>query len=362
MKTVFINGKSYRYGFTTGSCAAAAAKAAAYMLLHQHAVEETTITLADGTVLEFDIHEVSLSKEFASCCVIKDAGDDPDVTHGIKIYAKLSCNTLNELRLLGGVGVGTVTKIGLQVAVGEPAINPVPRKMILEAVISVCGNHKGFDIEISAPEGVALAQKTFNPQLGIEGGISILGTKGIVVPMSEEAYKESLALKLSMLHANGVTDAVFTPGNYGSRFIENHYPVDPEKVVITSNFIGYMLDEAARYEFKHIVLVGHIGKLIKVAAGIFHTHSRVADARNEVFAAHYMQFTGDAEGFRNIMQSNTTEESIQYVKDAAFYTYLATVIKQRCERYVKQVFTVDVVLFSESRGLLGKSEELTITN
>ncbi|MDP4209855.1 MAG: cobalt-precorrin-5B (C(1))-methyltransferase CbiD [Bacteroidota bacterium] len=354
-KIVSINGKEYRYGYTTGSCAAAAAKASALMLLTQKAVEEISVVIPDGGELELMLHEVVVTNEFASCCVVKDAGDDPDVTHGIRIYAKVWRNDLNEIRLLGGTGVGRVTKKGLAVPVGEPAINPVPRKMILQNVASVTSNGCGLDVEISAPEGVALAQKTFNPQLGIEGGISILGTKGIVVPMSEEAYKESLAIKLSMLQAYGIDEAVFTPGNYGLRFIENHLSVNPELVVTTSNFIGFMLDEAVRYGFRKILLVGHIGKLIKVAGGIFHTHSRVADARNEVFAAHYLMFSGDVEACRLIMQSNTTEESIQYVTDKSFYNYLCNIIKQRCEQYVKQALKVDMVLFSESEGWLGQA-------
>jgi cobalt-precorrin-5B (C1)-methyltransferase len=352
-----INGKTYRCGYTTGSCAAAASRAAVAMLLTGRSMEDVQLLTPSGITLDILLHDITIDKDFASCSVIKDSGDDPDVTNGIKVFAKAWHNTENRLIIEAGTGIGRVTKKGLQVAVGQPAINPVPMQMIVSAVSMLLKNNQGVTVEISIPEGEEIARKTFNERLGIVGGISILGTSGIVVPMSDEAFKESLALELSMLKEKGCREMVLTPGNYGEAFIAANLPGATECTVTTSNFVGYMLHEAVRFEMEKILLVGHIGKLVKVAGGIFHTHSNVADARNEIMAAHYMQFSGDAEGFRKIMQSNTTEEAIEFVHDDAFFGYLCEVIQRRCHEHIRNKAGVEVIIFSQAKGLLGKTSK-----
>ncbi|MBP8851026.1 MAG: cobalamin biosynthesis protein CbiD [Breznakibacter sp.] len=356
--TRHINGKTYRYGYTTGSSAAGAAKGALTMLLSGEVIEEIALKTPAGIELQLSLHDIIITREMVKCAVVKDSGDDPDVTNGIKVYAKVTRNKNLGLQIVGGIGVGRVTKKGLQVAVGEAAINPVPMQMIREEALALLADNQDYTIEISVPEGVEIAQKTFNERLGVIGGISILGTSGIVVPMSDEAFKEALALELSILKERGVKEMVLTPGNYGENFIANHLPHATERTVTTSNFIGYMLHEAVRFEMQKVILVGHIGKLIKVAGGIFHTHSSVADGRNEIFAAHYMQFSGDVEGFRGIMQSNTTEEAIEYVKSVQFFNHLCNIIKMRCLQHIKNKMEIEVIIFSQERGLLGKTDNV----
>lgn len=351
----YVNGKQLRLGYTTGTCAAAAAKAASQMLLEEHLVEEVSILTPMGIEVDIPIMEPKLGGGTSTCYVCKDGGDDPDATHGMKIYAQASYIPEDRIEVEAGEGIGRVTKPGLAVEVGQAAINPVPMKMILQEVERFKPQGKGIRIFLSAPEGVEIAQKTFNPILGIEGGISILGTRGIVIPMSDEAYKESLALKLSMLKEEGVKEVVFMPGNYGERFIGKHYDLDANRLVMTSNFIGYMIDEAIRHSFTKILLIGHIGKLIKLAGGIFHTHSRVADSRNEIFCSHYLKYTLDMDNALKIMESNTTEGATQFVADKSFYTYLSNQIKKRIERYSRKAIEAEVVIFAESTGLLGQS-------
>lgn len=356
--TRHINGKTYRYGYTTGSSAAGAAKGALTMLLSGEVIEEIALKTPAGIELQLSLHDIIITREMVKCAVVKDSGDDPDVTNGIKVYAKVTRNKNLGLQIVGGIGVGRVTKKGLQVAVGKAAINPVPMQMIREEALALLADNQDYTIEISVPEGVEIAKKTFNERLGVMGGISILGTSGIVVPMSDEAFKEALALELSILKEQGVKEMVLTPGNYGENFIANHLPHATERTVTTSNFIGYMLHEAVRFEMQKVILVGHIGKLIKVAGGIFHTHSSVADGRNEIFAAHYMHFSGDVEGFRGIMQSNTTEEAIEYVKDEHFFNHLCNIIKMRCLQHIRNKIEIEVIIFSQERGLLGKTDNV----
>jgi cobalt-precorrin-5B (C1)-methyltransferase len=353
-----INGKTYRYGYTTGSCAAGAAKAALMMLLSGEAIEEITLNTPAGIELQLLLHDIFISDGYAQCAIVKDSGDDPDITNGIKVFAKAMPNDGKGLQITGGIGVGRVTKKGLQVAVGEAAINPVPMKMIREEVLALLNHNLNYTIEISVPEGVEIAKKTFNERLGVVGGISILGSSGIVVPMSDDAFKESLALELSLLKEKGCREVVLTPGNYGEAFIAAHIPAAMERTVTTSNFIGYMLHQAVRFEMQKVLLVGHIGKLVKVSGGIFHTHSNVADARNEIMAAHYMQFSGDALGFRHIMRSNTTEEAIGFVLEDRFFDYLCWVIQRRCHEHIRNKIDVEVMVFSQEKGLLGKTSQV----
>lgn len=357
-KNRHINGKIYRYGYTTGSCAAAVAKAAVSALLTGEFDDVVEIDTPASVRLSISVFGYENIDNGLQCYVVKDAGDDPDVTHGIKVFARAQRNNLQKLVITAGVGIGRVTKKGLQVAVGEAAINPTPMAMIIKEVTPLLKDNLGVTVELSIPEGVGIAKRTFNERLGIMGGISVLGTSGLVVPMSDEAFKEALSLELSILKERGVKEVVFTPGNYGERFLVTHLPHLEDVTVTTSNFIGFMLHEAVRYEMRHILLVGHIGKLIKVAGGIFHTHSSVADARCEIFAAHYFKYNSDAEGFMKIMESNTTEEAVGYVQDYTFFNEVAHTIKLKCQQHVHQRIEVDVLLFSMEKGLLGKTKEM----
>lgn len=352
----YINGKEYRYGYTTGSCAAAAAKAAAEMLYSRIPLNQVTIGTPAGIPLDIAVWDTEITPGYTSCYVVKDSGDDPDVTNGIQVFAKAWPNPENTIRITAGRGIGTVTRKGLQVPPGQPAINPAPMDMIRSEVASVIPAGKGVVVEISIPQGEEIAKKTFNEKLGIKGGLSVLGTSGLVVPMSDEAFKESLALELSVKREAGIKEVIFTPGNYGLHFVESLTPQATAQTVVTSNFIGYMLHEAVRYSIQKVLLVGHIGKLVKVAGGIFHTHSQVADARQEILASHYFLFSNDSKGFKQIMQSNTTDEAVQYITRPGFYEYLCSRIKEQCEHHVRQKIETEVILFSLEKGLLGQTK------
>jgi len=341
-------------GFTTGTCSAAVAKACTYMLVHQQLVHHINVRMPDGSESTLEICEPQFNENSATCYTIKDAGDDPDATHHIKIYATATHRDEPGFELTTGPGIGMVTKPGLAVEVGKPAINPVPLKMIHQAIAEVIDD-EGVKVELSIPEGVEIAKKTFNPQLGIVGGISVLGTTGVVKPMSEEALKSSLELSLKQLAALGHDEVILVPGNYAVSFLKKYYDVPDKLVVQTSNFIGFMLEKAVKHGFKKIVLVGHIGKLVKLAAGIFYTHSRIADARNEVMTAHYLKYSNDASTAIKLMDTNTTEEAVDIIKDANFWNYMAYQIKHRANKYIYNETEIEVITFSQSKGLLGKS-------
>lgn len=287
-----------RQGFTTGSCAAAAAAAAAQMLLTGKIVQEAAIRTPKGPIFRAQILNQEIRRGEGShtpvscrCAVRKDGGDDPDITTGTLIEAEVSWSEEPGITIDGGIGIGRVTKPGLDQPVGAAAINHVPREMIAGNVRRVWDAWKkeraaataaGLRILISAPEGEALAERTFNPKLGIVGGISILGTTGIVEPMSDRAVVETIRAQLSVLKAEGRRYAVMAPGNYGLAFLTQQYGLQEEKVVLISNYAAEAVQLAAEAGFEGILLAGHIGKLVKIAGCARNTHSMYGDRRMEV--------------------------------------------------------------------------------
>jgi len=271
-----------RFGYTTGSCATAAAKAAAIGLFTGNIPDEVEIDTPASVKLRLKIHHRQLSANEAACAVQKDAGDDPDVTNGCYVHAKVMRNFAQTIEIDGGEGVGRVTKPGLQVPVGHAAINPVPRRMIEGAVKEVIGNGCGLKIVISVPEGKVLGEKTFNPKLGIIGGISIIGTTGIVRPMSEDAFKTSLLCGLDIAKGIGYKTVVLVPGSLGERSTLNLFDIPKDQVIQISNFVGFMLTAAGQRNFKRVILAGHPGKLAKLLRGDFHTHSSVSKPANDI--------------------------------------------------------------------------------
>ena len=295
------NGKHLRRGFTTGSCAAAAAAAATQMLLTGESVQEAEIRTPGGPVFRAQILEQKIrykngqgqgssSPVWAGCAVRKDGGDDPDITTGTLIAAEVSWSEEPGITIDGGKGIGRVTKPGLDQPVGAAAINHVPREMITANVGRVLDAWQeghtdtppGLRVIISAPEGEALAARTFNPKLGITGGISILGTTGIVEPMSDRAVVETIRAQMSVLKAAGDRYAVMAPGNYGLAFLTQKYGLREEKVVLISNYAAEAVKMAAEIGFEGILLAGHIGKLVKIAGGARNTHSMYGDRRMEI--------------------------------------------------------------------------------
>ena len=283
------DGKKLRLGYTTGSCAAAAAKAAAYMLLTGREAPTVDLLTPKGIALTLPVLQTTRGADFVSCAIRKDSGDDPDVTRDTLIFARVQKTDAPGVTIDGGAGVGRVTKRGLDQPVGAAAINSVPRRMIEEnvrAIMRLCEFPGGLSVVISVPAGEALAQKTFNPRLGITGGISILGTTGIVEPMSEQALVDTIRVELRQRRADGADYILLTPGNYGADYIRGSIGLDPKTAVLTSNFIGDALESCRELGFRGALLVGHIGKLVKLAGGMWNTHSRFGDCRMELLAAH----------------------------------------------------------------------------
>ncbi|KNY28013.1 cobalt-precorrin-5B (C(1))-methyltransferase CbiD [Pseudobacteroides cellulosolvens] len=356
---VIVNGRKFKKGYTTGSCAAAAAKAAAAMLAGQSKMEVASIDTPAGIKLHLPIEDIEFSGDSVRCSVIKDGGDDPDITTGIKVYAEARYSSAGGIVVRAGEGIGKVTLRGLKVEVGQPAINPVPMRMIMEEVEKVITPGTGLEITISVPGGEELSQKTYNPKLGIVGGISILGTTGIVTPMSEEAWKEAVAMELSVIAASGNTKAVLTFGNYGSEFAKSMLDIDDKYIVKMSNFIGYILDKAVELGFKKLILVGHLGKLVKVAAGIFNTHSRVADARMEILAAYCALEGASMEVVKSVYSCTTTDLAAEIIRESGLENVFKRIVQNSSKRCMENVYNkllVGTVLFNEDKFLLAMDE------
>jgi len=452
---VMKKNKKLRCGYTTGSCSAAAAKAAAQMLLSGRSCHRVDLLTPKGIWLHLPVEEQELAEDSASCAVRKYAGDDPDATDGVLVYARAEfmfedadrsesansesprtvkellgaiqgeeganpeCESRSRILIDGGLGVGRVTKPGPEQAVGEAAINRVPRKMITQEVESVCEafEYQGaLKITISVPEGVEIAKRTFNPHLGIEGGISILGTSGIVVPMSEEALIASIRVEMKQKVANGEQYILITPGNYGADFIrrggtsigspipdgqngevqektvkmvaeqretsqgglggqnapsqgnsiakenarEEFFRLSAEDSMKCSNYVGETLDIAEELGVKGILFVAHIGKFIKVSGGVMNTHSAHADCRAELFAAQAMRAGTPPEIVRRLLDTNTTEEAVGILLETGWLgqtmAEVASRVKFHLQKHCRGAFETEVILFSNQYGYLGETD------
>ncbi|MBO4375346.1 MAG: cobalamin biosynthesis protein CbiD [Lachnospiraceae bacterium] len=353
-------------GFTTGSCAAAAAKAAAYMLLGGNRIDEIEIDTPAGEKYRTVVEETVIGEESVRCAVRKQAGDDPDVTDGMLIFASVSPAGQNETEgrviIKGGEGVGKVTRPGLDQPVGAAAINSVPRQMIEKEVTQVMDlfDHEGgLRVEVSVPGGEERAGKTFNPRLGIEGGISIIGTTGIVEPMSTQAVLDTILVSLRQVRCMGAGVAVVSPGNYGMDFMKEHFGYDLDRAVKCSNFIGQTIDMAAGLGFEKMLLCGHIGKLIKVSGGIMNTHSGEADCRMELMAAAAVRSGAKAGVAEDILECLSTEEAIAVYKregvERECFAYIMDRIKYYLDKRAKGRTDVQCIVYSNQYGLLGQT-------
>lgn len=360
-----------RYGFTTGSCAAAAAKAAAYMLLSGRQKNTITIETPKGIPYTAEILEITRGEKAVQCAVRKDGGDDPDITSGALIYAEVSLTdhtrmqaTDTRIHIDGGIGVGRVTKPGLDQPVGNAAINHVPREMIAKEVLEVCDlmDYKGnLQVIISVPEGEAIAKQTFNPRLGIVGGISILGTSGIVEPMSNQALLDTIRVELNQRRAEGFDYIAVAPGNYGLDFMKKAYGYDLDKSVKCSNFIGVTIDMAVECGFTRMLLTGHIGKLIKVAGGIMNTHSKEADCRMELLSAFAIHEGAGADVAAKILDCVATEEAVRLLREAGKQQEVMDYAMERIMFYLNKRaggrMQIDCIMYDNTFGELAKSKE-----
>ena len=359
----FSQGKNLRCGYTTGSCATAAAKAAATMLLTGERVATVRIDTPKGVVLELEPLEVELAEQYVSCAIRKDSGDDPDDTNGVLVFAKVEKVAEPGVHIEGGVGVGRVTKPGLACAVGGPAINPTPRRMITAEVGSVMeqvGYSEGLLVTISIPEGVEIAKKTFNPRLGIIGGLSVLGTSGIVEPMSEKALIETMYVEMRAQKARGNKHLLVFFGNYGEDFTRDVMQLDLEGAVTCSNFVGELLDYAVFLGFETLLLIGHSGKLVKLAQGVMNTHSKYADCRTELFALQAMFHGASVEVGKEIYGCLTTDEVTKVLKREQLFEPVMEQVTQKIDFYMQHrvhgKIKTAAFMFSNVYGILGKTK------
>lgn len=360
---VWVEQKKMRTGYTTGSCAAAAAKAAVCMLLSGEVIQQVRLMTPKGVELDLEVEQIQRRQHGVRCAVRKDSGDDPDVTNGIYVYAEVRKEPEPGIYLDGGEGIGRITKKGLEQPVGAAAINRVPRQMIREAVKEECVRARydgGLSVMISIPEGRKIAERTFNPRLGIEGGISVLGTSGIVEPMSEKALTDTIFLELKMLKENGIDRCCVVPGNYGRDFLAEQLGVDTDQAVKCSNYIGETIDAAVNLEMRSLLLIGHIGKLIKVAAGVMNTHSRQADCRMEVLAAYAAAEGASAECVQAILSCITTTEALELLKEKGILSGVMERVMERIEFHLCHraggSLQVEAIVFSTEDGILGKTK------
>jgi cobalt-precorrin-5B (C1)-methyltransferase len=301
-------------GHTTGTCAQAAAKAAGLMLINKRVIKRVDVETPKGAHLKLDIIDQKIGRNFVQCAVVKDSGDDPDVTNGIRIYAKVKYSEKKGISITGGEGVGIVTKPGLALGVGEYAINPTPRKMIIKEVTPYLSKNKGIEVIISVPEGKKIAGSTFNSRLGIVGGISIIGTTGIVEPKSTDAYKKSLSLQIDVLKAAGNKKVTLVLGYVGEKYCKETLGLEGDSIIKIGDHVGFMLLECAKKDIKNVLLVGHIGKLVKVANGQFDTNIKFGDNRIKTIASYARLCGAKKEIVGEVSRQVTAEATVDILK------------------------------------------------
>lgn len=356
------DGKKLRLGYTTGTCAAAAAGAAAVRLLTGEKRENVRIMTPKGIELCLEARLVRESENSVVFEVQKDGGDDPDVTHGLMIRAEVSRISQKDVVIDAGEGVGRVTRPGLDQPVGEAAINRVPRKMIreqAEAAMRQADYDGGLRVVISVPGGKETAERTFNPRLGIVGGISILGTSGIVMPMSEEALIATIRVEMEMRRAAGDKYLLAVPGNYGEDFLCRYPSIDRARAVKCSNYVGAVLEMAVEMGFEGVLFVAHIGKFIKVSGGIMNTHSHQADCRAELLAAQAFRAGARPETVGRVLDSGTTEEAVRILQDAEVLSETMKIVMERIvfymQHHTERRIRTEAIVFSSVSGVLGES-------
>ena len=359
---VIRGNKKMRFGYTTGSCAAAACKGATEILLSGQKRETVSLMTPKGILLTLQLKDIHTEPDKVTCAIQKDAGDDPDTTNGILVYATVQKTKTPGILLDGGIGVGRVTKAGLSQKIGEAAINPVPKAMILREATETAEKYEGgLKIIISVPEGVEIGKKTFNPRLGITGGISILGTSGIVEPMSEAALIQSIHVEMKQHFSQGEEYILATPGNYGADYLREHMDLPYERNIKCSNYVGETIDMAIDMGVKGILFISHIGKFIKVAAGIMNTHSHCADARMEVLASNAIRAGAPLECAKEILNASTTDEALDILNRYQITQQTMKEILDRIQFYLNhrsyEQILLGAVIFSNTCGYLGQTAD-----
>lgn len=348
--------KKLREGVSTGSCMTGGAAAAALWLVTGKCPDVIEVETPIGKTLYLDV----VPKEKGVCGIVKDAGDDPDVTNGSEVITKMEILPDDGgITFVGGDGIGTVTQEGLKLPVGEPAINPVPRQMAEKALRKIIGN-RGAVVTVSIPGGEELAKRTFNPRLGVLGGLSVLGTTGIVRPMSEEAMKDSLLVELDMYARQGRRSILFVLGTTGENALKARYG-EFQCVLQVSNYIGFMIEEAVERGFTDILIGGFVGKLVKVASGTMNTHSHVADGRLETICTHAALHGAPREVIERIYSCLTTKAAMKIVEEEGLmdiWKDMAQKASFYCEKTAHGMARVGMIFLDGDNQVLAESENV----
>lgn len=357
--------KDMRHGYTTGACATAVTKAALLALITNEEQETSTIHLPIGRDATFTIEKCTFGRNEVSCETIKDAGDDPDATHRALIIGTVSWADTPGIHLDGGIGVGRVTKPGLPVAVGEAAINPVPRKMIHSTVQDVLDEFqisRGVKVVISVPDGEEIAKKTLNGRLGIIGGISILGTRGTVVPFSSSAYMASIVQAISVARAAGCEHVVVTTGGRSEKYGMAQYPALPEEAFIEmGDFVGFTLKHCKRLGIKQVSLVGMMGKFSKVAQGVMMVHSKSAAIDFNFLAQLAIDIGADDETVLQVREANTASQVGEIMAEKgyeAFFHHLCEACCYSSLHHIRGGLTLSTSIYSMQGQLLGRADNI----
>ncbi len=351
------NQKELRKGYTTGTCAQAASKAAALMLTENRIINSIEVLLPCGKTLDISVDNQKISENYAICSVVKDSGDDNDITHGIKIFSRVKFTKNKDIVVLGGEGVGRVTKPGLAVKTGRPAINPVPERMIIRDLQEFKPRNRGFEVTISIPGGREIAKKTWNPDLGILDGLSIIGTTGIVEPKSKEAYKKSISLRINIASNQNRKTAFITPGYVGEKVFKEVFDISSSEIIKFGDHAGYCITECSKKDFREIILVGHIGKISKISAGIFNTHYRTGDARLETVAAWAAACGADQKTVNELLDLKLAEESVKILEKKGLtkaFDKIAERAVRRLEKMIDNRSCIRVYIAALDGKIVGK--------
>ena len=351
-------------GVTTGTIATACSLAALDAILDSADIACVKVHTPKKT-LDIIIDECKMLSSFkAQASAHKNPYNDPDVTVNLEIFATVELldksDKESNVIITGGEGVGKVTKPGLQIPVGEYAINPVPRRMIIRNLEEKVPEGKVAKVTISIPEGVEIARKTMNPKLGIVGGISVLGTTGIARSMSSDAYKNSIVTQIDVALASKINDLVFVPGNIGEKLALKKLDIDKEQIIQTGNFVGFMFEEAEKRGVKKFTYFGHMGKLIKVAGGIFDTKHAVADGRREIMVTHAALCGADRESLQKLYDSKTTDDMMDILNDIGLSVEVSNSIASAIHERCMQRFDLDlnVILVDMEGNYLNSNMQL----
>jgi len=358
------NKTKLRTGFTTGSCATASSKAGILAIINQENIERIEIILPKRSKLDIQINSCEFTNNSAKCSVIKDGGDDPDVTHGAEIIVDVELtDVVGEIEIDGGEGVGRVTKPGLGLEIGSAAINPTPKKMILENIREVAKElleKKGIKITVSVPKGKELGPKTDNPRIGIVGGISILGTSGIVIPYSTASFAAAIRQQISVVNTMNDDSVVLTTGGRSEDFAREIIDLPDHSFIQMGDFSGYTIKQCAKQGLKKAYVAGFIGKLAKMAAGVKQTHVKGGKVDMKFLSELAKRCNANGDTISKILGANTARNVQEIIIEDKVDGFFDEITKETCNQmrqHSDEKIPVEVILFDFDGKVLSRDKK-----